>query len=66
MISRKELEKLINKPRAFRNTLVSEGIPFIRRTMILLGAEVPTSYETPRHYKKLMENRKYRDNEPIF
>jgi hypothetical protein len=66
LTNRKELEKLINKPRAFRNKMISENVPFIRRTMILLGAEVPTSYETPRHYKMLMENRKYKNNEPIF
>lgn len=60
-----ELEKLINKPRAFRNAFIAENIP-VRRTMILLGSETPTTYSTPRNYKKLMENRKYKNNEPIF
>lgn len=60
-----ELEKLINKPRAFRNAFMADNIP-VRRTMILLGSDKPSAYSTPRHYKKLLENRKYKNNEPIF
>jgi hypothetical protein len=64
-ISKNELEKLINKPRAFRDADMGENMP-IRRTMILLGSDTPSTYETPRHYKKLRENRKHKNNESIF
>ena len=60
-----QLEKLINKPRAFRNAYMGEGIP-VRRTMIMLGAEVPLNFEVPRNYKKWRENRKSKNNELIF
>lgn len=56
-INKYELEKLLNKPRAFRNAWVGTNIP-IRKTMILLGSETPNNYSTPKHYKKLIENRK--------
>jgi hypothetical protein len=53
-MNKSELEKLINKPRAFRNSKLASGIP-VRHTMILLGSEVVTNRETPRNYKKLKE-----------
>jgi hypothetical protein len=64
------IEKLIEKPRAFRNILVAPEIlncP-IRQTMIFLGADVPTSFETPRHHHRFRVNRKrkFNDNVPIF
>ena len=64
-VSKKQLEALINKPRAFRNAFVAENVP-VRRTMIFLGSETPTTYETPRHYKRIIESRKAKSNEPIF
>jgi hypothetical protein len=63
--AKKELEALIDKPRAFRNAFIAENVP-VRRTMIILGSESPTKYETPRHYKRIVENRKAKNNEPIF
>lgn len=46
-----DLEKIINKPRAFRHQKLAEFIP-ARRTMIILGSEVVANRETPRNYKK--------------
>lgn len=63
-LSKMELERLIDKPRAFRNTSICKGV--IRRTMVLLGSEAPTTFEIPQHYKRLIHNRKYRKNEPLF
>lgn len=63
--AKRELEALINKPRAFRNVFVAEKVP-VRRTMILLGSEAPTTFEKPRNYKKILDSRKAKDNEPIF
>jgi len=57
-MNKTELEKLINKPRAFRHHKLAESIP-ARQTMILLGSEVVANRETPRNYKKfkLMQQR---------
>jgi hypothetical protein len=49
-MNRYELEKLINKPRAFRHAHVAENIP-VRQTMIILGSEVVSNRSTPKNYK---------------
>jgi hypothetical protein len=59
-VNKKQLEALIDKPRAFRNAFIAEKIP-VRRTMIFLGSETPTTYETPRHYKRIVESRKAKE-----
>jgi len=64
-VTKLELEKLINKPRAFRNISICDGAP-IRQTMIFLCSESLNTYETPRNYKRLIQNRKYKNNEPLF
>jgi hypothetical protein len=53
-----ELEKLINKPRAFRHSHLSKKIP-VRQTMIILGSEVFTNRETPRNYNKFKHMHKH-------
>lgn len=53
-----ELEKLINKPRAFRHHKLAEFIP-ARQTMIILGSEVLENRETPRNYKKFKSMRQH-------
>ena len=63
-LSKLELERLLNKPRAFRNTSICEGI--VRRTMIFLGSETPTTFTTPKYYKQLIQNRKYKNEESLF
>lgn len=47
-----ELEKLINKPRGFRNHKLAENFP-VRKTMIILGSEVPENRESSKAYSKL-------------
>jgi hypothetical protein len=64
-VSKKELEAIIDKPRAFRNAFIAENVP-VRRAMIFLGSESPNAYEIPRHYKRIVESRKIKNNEPIF
>lgn len=49
-----DLEKLINKPRAFRSHKIAMFIPD-RQTMIILGSEVFGNRETPRNYKKFKQ-----------
>jgi hypothetical protein len=44
-----DLEKLINKPRAFRNHKFSDLIP-IRQTMIILGSDA-FNRDIPRNYR---------------
>jgi hypothetical protein len=51
-MNKRELEKLINKPRAFRNSKFAIGMP-VRQTMILLGSEALQNRETPRNHKKI-------------
>lgn len=53
-----ELEKLINKPRAFRHHTMAEHIP-PRQTMIILGSEAVANRETPRNYKKFKHMHKH-------
>jgi hypothetical protein len=50
-MNKTDLEKLINKPRAFRHHKLATDIP-ARQTMILLGSEVVANRDTPRNYKK--------------
>jgi hypothetical protein len=47
-----DLEKLINKPRGFRNHKLSDNFP-VRQTMIILGSEVPENRESSKSYSKL-------------
>ena len=49
-----ELERLINKPRAFRHHSMADDIPS-RQTMIILGSEVVANRDTPRNYKKFKQ-----------
>ena len=58
-----ELEKLINKPRAFRHAHLADRIP-VRQIMIFLGSEVVANRETPRNYKKFKHILKH--NKIIF
>jgi hypothetical protein len=53
------LEKLINKPRAFRHAKLATDIP-ARQTMILLGSEVVANRDAPpRNYKKFKHMHKH-------
>jgi len=63
--ARLELESLIDKPRAFRNSSIISGKPLYRK-MVFLGSDYPNAMETSKHHKKLIENRKYIKNEPLF
>jgi hypothetical protein len=60
-----DLEKLINKPRAFKRGCMIEGSP-PRLRMILLGSDYPTNYFQNKNHYKFKENRVYRDNDPLF
>jgi hypothetical protein len=51
---------LINKPRAFRNVSLGDGLP-VRKTMILLGSDTPNTRVIPKYHKKLIENRKWQE-----
>lgn len=57
-MTRFELEKLINKPRAFRHAHLAENIP-VRQTMIILGSEVIANRSTPRNYKIFKKMQKH-------
>jgi len=57
-VNNAELEKLINKPRAFRHSHIADRIP-VRQIMILLGSEVVANRETPRNYEKFKHMRKH-------
>lgn len=60
------LATLLDKPRAYRNALIAPEIP-VRQAMILLGSEAPNTFErAPRNYRKLRDNRKYKNDEPLF
>jgi len=45
-----ELERLINKPRAFRNHIIAPDIP-VRQTMVFLGSE-SINHELPKSYRQ--------------
>ena len=60
-MNRHELEMLINKPRAFRNVSLGDGLP-VRKTMILLGSDTPNTRVIPKYHKKLIQNRKWQDS----
>jgi hypothetical protein len=51
-MNKAELEKLINKPRAFRHHTMATDIP-PRQTMIILGVDIPNRRESPRNGKIL-------------
>lgn len=57
-MNRHELEKLINRPRAFRNVSIGDGLP-VRKTMILLGSDTPNTWVVSKYQKVLIENRKW-------
>jgi hypothetical protein len=63
--NKRYLALLLDKPRAYRNALIAPGIP-VRQAMIMLGADAPTTFEIPRNYQKLRENRKHKNDEPLF
>lgn len=65
----KELERLLEKPRAFRNAMLAPEMPEIplRTAMFSLCSDNPhLILDKPRHYEKLLSNRKYRKDEPLF
>lgn len=65
-INLKDLKSLLEKPRAFRNAMIAPDIP-LRKTMISLCSDnLIGLVDKPRHYDKLLSNRKYRKNEPLF
>jgi len=64
LADKKEFERLINKPRAFRNAYPAPGIMPERRTMILLGSGLNTQ-EVPKHCSIFIRNRKYK-HESLF
>lgn len=49
-MNKSELEKLINKPRAFRHHTMATDIPQ-RQSMIILGADIPNRREYHRNGK---------------
>lgn len=57
-MNKAELEKLINKPRAFRHHKLAEFIP-ARQTMIILGSEAVSNRDTPRNYKQFKRMQKH-------
>jgi hypothetical protein len=60
-----ELEKLINKPRAFKRSCMIKGkLPRLR--MILLGSEYPSNYFQNKNYYKVKENRVCKNNDLLF
>lgn len=59
-MNRHELEKLINRPRAFRNVSIGDGLP-VRKTMVLLGSDTPNTWVVSKYQKVLIENRKWQE-----
>jgi hypothetical protein len=52
-----ELEKLIRKPRAFRQSSFAEKIP-TRQIMVILGSEYITRLNTSSNFKRVRNNLK--------
>lgn len=52
-----ELEKLIRKPRAFRQSSFVEKVP-TRQIMVILGSEYLTRFNTSRNFSRVEKNLK--------
>jgi hypothetical protein len=65
-MNRAELEKLLEKPRAFRNAMLAPEMPLRKAMFSLCSDNFSFVLDKPRHYEKLLSNRKYRKDEPLF